>query len=300
MFAELKALVALSDTGSMARAAETLYVTPSAFSRRIQRLEMELGIALLDRNFKPPKLTQAGLEVLEKCRGILSSLSDLKTSISGNLPPAGPFRLGFAHALARPGISEVIIELGKRFPRLQPNICSDTTQHLLARLHAGDLDVALVILPLESALPYELEGVTLAVEATRLIQARIPAPSRRKRSIEVHERHWVLNPVGCLVREEIESRVERMGGPLMVAAEVHNSDLQLSLIAGNIGVGILPVSFLRTHRLRNRVSTIENPDFHISIRVVFFRARHLGAREQAAIELQRILAKHFEREKTPG
>ncbi|MGO9842919.1 MAG: LysR family transcriptional regulator, partial [Candidatus Acidiferrales bacterium] len=87
MFAELKALVALAGTGSMERAANDLYLTPSAFTRRIQRLEDELGVVLLDRHFKPPKLTQAGFEVLDKSRAILSSLSELKASTSGNTAP---------------------------------------------------------------------------------------------------------------------------------------------------------------------------------------------------------------------
>src|SRR6202161_392186 len=120
MFAELKALVALAETGSMERAARDLYVTPSAFTRRIQRLEDELGVGVLERHFNPPKLTQAGFEFLEKSRAILSSLSELKASTSGNTAPAGPFRLGISHAVAQRDISEVIIELGRQFPLLQP------------------------------------------------------------------------------------------------------------------------------------------------------------------------------------
>ena len=55
MFAELKALVALAETGSMERAASHLHLTPSALTRRIQRLEVELDVVLLDRHFKPPE-----------------------------------------------------------------------------------------------------------------------------------------------------------------------------------------------------------------------------------------------------
>ena len=51
MEAELKALVALAETGSMERAANDLYLTPSALTRRIQRLEIELEVVLLDRHF---------------------------------------------------------------------------------------------------------------------------------------------------------------------------------------------------------------------------------------------------------
>jgi DNA-binding transcriptional LysR family regulator len=139
LLAELKALVALAETGSMERAATDLFLTPSALTRRIQRLEVELGVVLINRHFKPPKLTRAGFEVLERSRTILSSLSDLQASTSGNASPAGPFRFGLSHALARPEISDVIIELGKQFPLLQPSICNDVSRQLLARLELGEL-----------------------------------------------------------------------------------------------------------------------------------------------------------------
>ena len=293
MFAELKALVALAETGSMERAASDLYLTPSAFTRRIQRLEDELGVVLIDRHFKPPKLTQAGFEVLEKSRSILSSLSDLKASTSGNTVPVGPFRLGISHAVAQPDISEVIIGLGRQFPLLQPSICNDISCQLLARLHRGELDGAIVVLPVDTVLPQDLEGVTLSLEPMRLVQARTAA-HRKSRCAEFYRRNWVLNPAGCLVREELKTRIERLGAALMVAAELHNPDLQLSLIAGNVGVGMLRASILRTHSLRTRLSIIEHPNFNISIRIAFFRARHLGMRELVAVELQRRLVKHFE------
>jgi DNA-binding transcriptional LysR family regulator len=293
MFAELKALVALAETGSMERAANDLYLTPSALTRRIQRLEDELGVVLLDRHFKPPKLTQAGFEVLEKSRCILASLTDLKACTSGKAPPSGPFRLGLSYALAQSDVSNVIIELGRQFPLLQPCISNDISRQLLARLHVGELDAALVVLPRDMALPPDLEGATLSLEAMRLVQSRTSAKTRTPRGSDFYRRNWVLNPPGCLVREELKNRVERLGAPLVVAAELHNPDLQLSLIAGNVGVGMLRSSFLRTHSLRTRLSVIEHPDFDISIRIAFFRGRHLGTREQVALHLQRMLVEHF-------
>jgi hypothetical protein len=110
----------------------------------------------------------------------------------------------------------------------------------------------------------------------------------------IYKRSWVLNPAGWMVREEIKNRVERLGAPLMVAAELHNPDLQLSLVVGNVGVGMARASFLRKHPLRARLSIIAHRNFEISIRIAFFRARNLGTREQVAFELQRILVKDFE------
>ena len=295
VFEELKALVAIAESGSMERAADHLSLTPSALTRRIQRLEVELGAVLFDRHFKPPKLTQAGFEILEKGRAILSSLSDLKSSTSGVTPPVGPFRLGFSHAVAQPDISKVIVELGKKFPLLQPHISNDISSQLLARLRVGELDGAVVVLPKETALPHDLDGVTLTQEEMQPVQARTAAQPRSAGCSEFYRRNWILNPVGCLVREEIKKRVERLGAPLIVAAELHSPGLQLSLIAGNVGVGMLRTSFLRAHPLRTRLRVIEHPNFQVAIRIAFFRGRYLGRREQVALELQRMLENHFEK-----
>ncbi len=295
MFAELEALVALAGTGSMERAAVQLYVTPSALTRRIQRLEAELGLVLVDRRSKPPKLTQAGLEVLEKSRSILSSLGDLKASATGNEAPGGPFRLGLSHALVRPEISKVIIELGRRFPLLQPSLCNDVSRQLLARVRLGELDGALLILPAEIATPNDLESVVLSRETMHVVQARARKRRKSPHGEKFYRRSWVLNPAGCLVRDEMRNRVERLGAPFTIAAELHSPDLQLSLIAGDVGVGIMPASFLRTHPLRGEVSIIEDSAFTIAVRVVYCRGTALGARGRVALELQRILLERFGR-----
>jgi DNA-binding transcriptional LysR family regulator len=294
MVAELEGLVAIAETGSMERAASVLNVTPSALTRRIQRLEVELGCVLLDRHFKPPKLTQAGFEALEKSRTILSYLGDLKASSYAKTKPMGPFRLGLSHSLARPEISRTIIDLGITFPLLRPNICTDVSPHLLERLHLGDLDAALVILPMETAFTQDLKAFTLSHQEFRLVQARASGRKRSSKPLELHDRTWILNPPGCLVREEIRRRVEKLGAPFRVSAEVQNSDLQLLLIAGNMGVGIVEANFLRTHVLRNQLSLVDDSRFNVSARVVYFRGRNLGTREQVALALEQILLKHFQ------
>jgi DNA-binding transcriptional LysR family regulator len=279
----------------MERAAADLYLTPSALSRRIQRLETELGIVLLDRQFKPPRVTQAGLEVLEKSRSILTSIGELKSSTSRSSIPSGPFRLGLSYALARPEISDVIVELGKQFPLLRPNICNDVTPELLVRVHRGELDAALAILPDETIIPHELDSVTLARDTMQLVQARLPAVRKSSRPPQFYRKNWVLNPAGCLVRQQIRDRVERLGCPLVVAAELHNPDLQLALIAGNVGIGMFQAGFLKTHRLRTQLRVFQDPNFNISIRIVFCSGKHLGTRQQVAAKLRQILVTHFEK-----
>lgn len=292
MFSELQALIAVAESGSLERAAGVLYVTPSALTRRIQRLETELGLIVLDRHFKPPKLTQAGLEVLDKSRLILASLEGLKAATCGETPAVGPFRLGLSHALAEPDISEIIIDLGKQFPLVQPSICSDVTPQLLQRLHSGDLDLAIVIVPSTTSMPHEFAGITLSTQAFQLVEARTRNCRVPTTLPDLQKRSWIVNPLGCPVREEIRKFVEKVG-PMRIAAELHNPHLQLALIAGSVGLGVVQESVLRKHPLRTKLRAIAHPEFNVSAKVVCVCGRNLGSRQRVAIELERILVKHF-------
>ena len=65
MLDDLRALVEFAQAGSVAGAADRLHRTPSAITRQLQRLEAELGVELLDRSVKPPRLNSLGSRVLE-------------------------------------------------------------------------------------------------------------------------------------------------------------------------------------------------------------------------------------------
>jgi DNA-binding transcriptional LysR family regulator len=57
MLDEIRTFVAMAETGSLQRAAERLFLTPSAVTRRIHRLEGVLKTRLLDRRAKPGRIS---------------------------------------------------------------------------------------------------------------------------------------------------------------------------------------------------------------------------------------------------
>lgn len=80
-----RSLVEVVEKGSFSRAAESLCVTQSTVSRRIQFLEDQYGVALLDRSGPRVVPTEVGREVLEKARRIL----ELEGEIEVRLRAAG-------------------------------------------------------------------------------------------------------------------------------------------------------------------------------------------------------------------
>ena len=65
MLDEMRTFVVLAESGSLQRAAERLFLTPSAVTRQIQRLEAALKTPLLDRRVKPGRITREGRAVLD-------------------------------------------------------------------------------------------------------------------------------------------------------------------------------------------------------------------------------------------
>src|SRR5512147_143881 len=65
MLDEIRTFVVLAETGSLQRAAERLFLSPSAVTRQIQRLEATLKTPLLDRRVKPARITREGRAVLD-------------------------------------------------------------------------------------------------------------------------------------------------------------------------------------------------------------------------------------------
>jgi DNA-binding transcriptional LysR family regulator len=85
---------------------------------------------------------------------------------------------------------------------------------------------------------------------------------------------WVLNPLGCLVREALRARLEGAGIALRVAAEAYNLELQLALVGAGVGLGLLPDSYLKQLPARRRPSNIRRWEFNVSIALA--RATHIG------------------------
>ena len=91
MLDEIRTFVVLAESGSLQRAAERLFLTPSAVTRQIQRLEATLKMPLLDRRVKPGRITREGHAVLDSGRHMLRIMDDLKASSAKDAEPSGVF-----------------------------------------------------------------------------------------------------------------------------------------------------------------------------------------------------------------
>ncbi|MDR6095456.1 DNA-binding transcriptional LysR family regulator [Stenotrophomonas sp. SORGH_AS321] len=90
----MRAFVAVADHGSFSRAAVHLQVSAVMVGKYIQQLEAHLGTALLQRNTRRQRLTEAGVAYLAGCRQVLEQVQQAEASVAGlQLQPRGLLRV---------------------------------------------------------------------------------------------------------------------------------------------------------------------------------------------------------------
>ena len=292
MLDDLRALVEFAQAGSIARAADRLYRTPSAITRQLQRLEAALGAELLDRSVKPPRLNSLGSRVLEQARDLLQRTEALKSLASRDAEPHGLLRIGLAHPLAEGTLIDPIRALTEKYPKVRLRLLSELTSELFNRLLAGDLDVAAVLLPVGRTAPPPLLTNIIATDRMEIVQGAAGNVDGDWKSLG--KAPWVLNPPGCFLRARLIDQMERAGFTPMIAAEIHNMHLQLAFVQSGYGVGLLPARFIARNHSIDSVKVLRPPSFDLHRSVAIVRLGQLGALEKAVGLLEHGFRQLFE------
>jgi DNA-binding transcriptional LysR family regulator len=146
--ATLKAFVIVADTASFSLAAEKLFITQPAVSKRIGALEAGLGRQLFDRLGKQVQLTEAGRLLLPRARHILAemdaanrAMADLSGDVRGDLHVATSHHIGL-HKLP-----PVLKTFSEQFPRVNLRFEFLDSEVACQRVLEGRCELALVTLP---------------------------------------------------------------------------------------------------------------------------------------------------------
>jgi DNA-binding transcriptional LysR family regulator len=152
---QLRAFIEVADSGHFGRAAERLHITQPALTQRIQSLERELGVHLLERSAREVRLAPAGTILLPHARRMVEaedvSLHDLKAYSSGAVG-----RLHIAYPAGDVAFAgSIIAEYRRRFPAVDVETQSGYSGPNLTLVQNHAADAAFVLMT--SARP---DGIT--------------------------------------------------------------------------------------------------------------------------------------------
>ena len=141
---QLEYLDAVVRHGGFVRAAQEVFVTQSALSQQITRLEGELGLPLLRRGPKGVEPTAAGVEFLTHARAILKEVAEARAAVGEHLDGArGVVRVA-ATVSDAPGLPEALVAFHRTNPQVQLALHHGAAAQVIERLGAGTADVAVL------------------------------------------------------------------------------------------------------------------------------------------------------------
>lgn len=280
---DLQAYVAVIETGSIVAAALRLHLTQPGITRRVQSLESMLGVELLDRQSKPLKPTFAGRDVYEMGRRVLTSVEDLIDRVSPQAEASGELRLGVPPFLSEAALTTPLDCLRTEFPKLSVRITAAWSPGLMDMLEKNTIDAAAVIVPDGVPPPARFQVHVLGREPALLVAARsLKLPKGELPLATLAQYSWVLNQDGCGLRSAIRLALEAQRQPFNVAVEAFGTELQLSLVARGVGIGITTPSALRRSAFRKQIRILSAPDFDNGMGVWLLHAPGLSSGRLAA------------------
>lgn len=138
----LRSFAAIVDAGSMLRATERVFVTQSALSLQMKRLEDLVQTPLFKRDGRRLTLTPAGQSMLSHAREILAANDRAVSALNGDVL-AGPARIGFVQDFAESLLSGVLARFTQLNPETQLQVRVGGSAELLDLMQADQMDVLL-------------------------------------------------------------------------------------------------------------------------------------------------------------
>ncbi len=144
---QLRHFLKVAELESFTKAAEEIGLSQPALSRSIAKLETEIGQPILERQTRSVVTTDAGKLLLARAKQIVSLVDDTLVEITDD-GHTGRIRVGAIPTIAPYFLPHLLKSFSKAYPRATVIINEEPTEQLLKSLTDGELDVAIMALPL--------------------------------------------------------------------------------------------------------------------------------------------------------
>jgi DNA-binding transcriptional LysR family regulator len=292
---DLESFVAVVDSGSVMAAAARLHLTQSAVSRRVQNLEDELGVSLLNRQMRPLQPTRAGQTAYDLAKPILANVINLKSTMVHNGEPSGEFRFGVVRGLGDLALLDPVKCLRDQFPQLQLHAYVQGTRTLLDRLHNKTIDAAALLFSQGTEPPTSLIAEYLGKQSGIVVASNELSYPDDLTLQELSSHLWIVNAEDCGTRRSLEDAFNRKNLELRIAIEADGKDFQLSMASRGMGLAVIPPQVYQTSPYRDRLQVLRISDFSPAQDVWIAQLKYVGHQEKAVECLRDAVLQYLQR-----
>jgi len=280
-FAALKAFVAVAETGSFSVAAERLFLTQPAVSKRIAALESELDARLFDRIGRTVTLTEGGVALLPRAQKLLMELEDsirAISSLSGEV--RGTLRFATSHHIGLHRLPPTLKRFTQMYPQVRLDIRFMDSEAACVAVEQGELELGIVTLPPEPSIKLTTEVIwedPLGIVVSR----NHPLAEQADVTLDQLAQHVAVLPAtNTYTRQIAELAFSRLGLTLEIALSTNYLETIKMLVSVGIGWSLLPNTMLDKHISK---LSVEELSLQRSLGIVYHRDRTLSNAARALI-----------------
>jgi len=277
---QLRYFCAVAESGSFTRAAEREQVAQPSLSQQIMKLEEELGVRLFDRLGRSVRLTGFGQVFLPRARSILVELKAAKDEVAERQSSvSGPVSIGVIPTIAPYFLPLPVALFSRKYPQADITVVEDVTARLMDRLRAGQIDLAILALPIRG---HDIETFPLRTERLFAILPR-NHPLAKKRKLQLKELRddpfLLLREDHCFRETAFEACKRARVLPHVVFESGQFSSI-LAMVGAGLGISIVPEMALEQRTDCNSVLVSDDRATR-TIGVATLRGRYLSRVQRA-------------------
>lgn len=237
---DLRAFLAVADGGSLRVAGEVLHLSQSAVSRRLDKLEEALGVALLSRTTRKVELTTIGRTFVHRARHVLHELDsallgigDVAERLSGEVTIACvPSAVGYF-------LPRVIKHFHASYPRIRVRLFDESSSEILLAVTRGDADFGLTYIGTQEP---DIEFEDLLEDPFVVACPRRHRLAKRSHLTwaELIDQEYVTIAQGSGNRFLIDQALRHLDKRPQWFCEVRHVPALISLVEAGLGLGVVP------------------------------------------------------------
>jgi len=236
--------VAVAEHGTFSKAANALFITQPAVSKRIAMLEEQLGSQLFDRIGKRIKLNAAGMALLPIAERILQDVKESKRiieNLSGNV--SGHLSLVTSHHIGLRRLPDILKQYTADFPQVRLDLAFMDSENACQKIEKGDYEVGVVTLPLSVSRRLKLtplwnDPLTIAVAKDHPL---VDIANNTEITLNQLAKHSAILPaIGTYTRTVIEEPIIKKQGSLDVILETNYLETIKMMVSIGLGWSALP------------------------------------------------------------
>ncbi len=235
----LRVFLAVAETLSFTRAAERLFLTQSAVSHQIARLEQEMGVELFDRRGRSVSLTIPGQALAPHARRIFAAMEEATVMVRQSIrPDQGRLRIGASPSACQYIIPEALREFRESFPNYSLSIIPGDSPAVVQQLLEGSIDLGLVIKPERQK---NLHFHKLLIDELGFVVSPLHpwAKSGKADRRELRDQRMVLYSRNSATFRLVDRYLIKMGAPLRDWIELGETGAIKELVKLGLGISIM-------------------------------------------------------------